>query len=91
MKAATATRIDSCPKCGEKIEATFKVYAEDVVIEKRGDEVLVVSATDASEFLGVDVDFYGPNDCCTEAINGHLAEHNLDPVKSIAAGLQYTF
>lgn len=112
MKAATHDRIDSCPTCGETIEASLKVYLDGVVIERvpggvaiitdtvietaeerKGEEpeVLVTAADDSSEHLGCEVEFYGRNDCCTEAINAHLAENDLWPKRIAAAGFTYKF
>ena len=52
-------KIDKCPECGEPIEASVKVYLDDVVVE----DGKIVSFTDSSALaLGVELTLYCASD-----------------------------
>lgn len=63
MKSATTQRLDSCPKCGNALEATVRVYLSEVVIEPVDGKLVIVSSVDSSKAIGCEVDYYCANEC----------------------------
>lgn len=62
------SKITACPECGEPIEASVKVYLDDVEFDT--DDLglpIVTSSRDSSKHIGVEVEYYCSNDHNVEA------------------------